>query len=55
MTWVLVIAVVWAVLAVAAGLLIGPALRAADRATTEGWIDELERFLGEQPGARTAG
>jgi hypothetical protein len=55
MTWVLLIAVAWSVLALAAGMLIGRMLRAAGPAVTAEWIDEVELFLGKQPGARTIG
>jgi hypothetical protein len=53
MTWVLLIAVTWAALALAGGMLMGRTLRAARVATTQGWIDDVETFLSEQPGART--
>lgn len=54
MTWVLLIAVTWAVLALAGGMLMGRTLRAARGDTTRGWIDDVESFLSEQPGARTS-
>ena len=46
MSWVPVIGVTWLVLAVAAALLIGGAIRLADRTAAEAALDEL-RFLGE--------
>jgi hypothetical protein len=56
MSVLLIIGLTWTLLAVPAALIIGRALRRADRAPdSSAWTDEVEHFLRTQPGARAAG
>jgi hypothetical protein len=49
MTWLLVAALGWVLLALPVGLLIGRGIGIADRrAAPAPWTDEVERFLREQ-------
>jgi uncharacterized membrane protein len=49
MTWVLVTALAWVLLAVPVAVVIGRSIRLADpQAATAPWIDQVERYLQER-------